>query len=205
MLLSAGFAAAQSTTPNPPQTPAPATPKPSKPKVAKAQLYGLGDQMFLINAGLQIPLFFQSTSGSVAPTNLSLGGLGSLEVEFYLNNNLTIGGEFGGSFAFSPNSRSLFLVPVTAKISWIFHAYPFDFPVFFGAGIDFMRLNNELYVGPIARPGFGAYWNFNSSWAFGLRAVYWWVPEIYFGPSPPADRTRFGNFLELSLSAIYHF
>ena len=206
-LLSAGFAAAQSSTPKQtqPAKPAPETPGPSKPKVGKQQLYGLGDQMFLINAGPQIPLFYQSETGAISPTNLTVGGLGSLEVDFFLNNNLTVGGEFGGSFAFSPNNRTLFMVPVTAKVSWIFHLYPFDFPVFFGAGVNFMRLDNELFVGPIARPGVAAYWNFTSKWSFGLRAVYWWVPEIYFGQSPPPDRSRFGNFLDISLSALYHF
>lgn len=203
VLLPAGFAAAQAS--NASDQPRPTKPGPPKPKTGGSQLYGLGDQMFLINAGLNIPLFFQSESGSTAATHLSLGGLGSLEVDFFLNNNLTVGGEFGGNFSFSPNGRTLFLVPVTAKVSWIFHVYPFDFPVFFGSGVDFMRLGNELFVGPIVMPGAGAYWNFTAKWSFGLRAVYWWVPEIYLGTSPPPSRSRFGNFLELSLSALYHF
>lgn len=200
------FAAAQSGgSTSPPTKQAPAAPKPSKPGAGKAQLYGLGDQMFLVNAGLFVPLFFQSESGTVSRTNLTLGGVGSLELDVYLNNNLAVGAEFGGTFSFSPNKHALFLIPITAKISWIFHVYPFDIPIFLGAGVDFMRLDNQYYFGPIVKPGAAGYWNITSKWSLGLRAVYWWVPEVYFGSSPQPSRSRFGNFLELSLSGLYHF
>lgn len=205
-MLAAVYATAQSANPSIPfqaSKPAPKTPQPAQPRTKHVVQYGLGDQMFVINAGLFVPLFFQTEQGTVSTTNLTLGGTGSLEFDVFLNNNLATGVNLGGSFAFSPNGSTLFLVPVTAKISWIFHYYPFDFPVFFGAGVNFMELDNTLYVGPIAKPGVAGYWNFNSKWSFGLRAVYWWVPEIYFGTY--ASQSRFGNFLELSLSALYHF
>lgn len=201
-----GYVAAQSAkAPKqaPPAKPAPA--KPRQPKGGQQQTYGLGDQMFVINAGLFAPLFFQSESGTVFPTNLTLGATGSLELDVFLNNNLTAGVNFGGAFSFSPNKHALFLIPITAKLSWIFHIYPFDFPVSLGAGVNFMRLDNQFYIGPIVRPGVGGYWNVTSKWSLGVRAAYWWVPEVYFGPSPPASRSRFGNFFELSLSALYHF
>lgn len=203
-LLVSGFAAAQSTGPLPTK-PAPATPQPTKPKQGQAQLYGLGDQMFVANAGLFVPLFFQAETGLTSPTNLSLGGVGSLELDVYLNNNIAAGVEFGGSFSFSPNGHALFLIPITGKFSYIFHVYPFDIPIFLGAGLDFMRLDNQFYVGPIVKPGIAGYYNITSKWSLGLRAVYWWVPEVYFGSSPPSSRSRFGNFFELSLSGLYHF
>ena len=40
--------------------------------------YSLGDQMFFINGGVFIPLFFFDKSGEVMDTNLTLGGNGSL-------------------------------------------------------------------------------------------------------------------------------
>jgi hypothetical protein len=53
------------------------------------------------------------------------------------------------------------------------------------------------------KPGISGYYNVNAEWGLGLSLDYWWVPEIYFGDK--ADATSFGNFLELSFSARYHF
>ena len=52
------------------------------------------------------------------------------------------------------------------------------------------------------KPGAGFYWNHSSSWSFGTKLSYWWVPQIY--PDDMAE-TRFGSFLEWSLSAVYNF
>lgn len=208
LFLAAGYATAQSngTPPTLPTKPAPAPPGSGGQKSGKAQLYSLGDQMFVINLGMLAPLFLQDAStGAILNPQLSAGGAGSLEVDVYLNNNIAAGVEFGGAFSFGVNSQSLFLVPITAKISWIFHLYPFDFPVFLGAGVDFLRLNSQLYVGPVLKPGAAAYWNITSKWSVGVKATYWWVPEIYFGPSPPSSRSLFGNFITVSLSGLYHF
>ncbi len=169
--------------------------------------YGMGDQTFTINAGLFIPLFFQDMNWNVFPAkdHLSLGGTGSLEWNAFIKNNLKLGVEFGGMFAFSPNN-TLFMIPVTGKITYIFRKYyPFEFPVSFGAGVNFSKLSESFYFGAILKPEVSGLWNYNSEWAFGLNIAYWWVPEIYFGESPPAEQSRFGNFLVTSLSALYHF
>lgn len=54
------------------------------------------------------------------------------------------------------------------------------------------------------RPGFGAYWDYTTSWAFGVNLYYWWIPQIYTSTAL-ADQTRYGNFLTITLSALYHF
>jgi hypothetical protein len=167
--------------------------------------YTLGNQMLSINGGLFIPLFFQALDGKVAKTNLSLGGVGSLQWSTYLNNNMTLGLEGGGMFAFSPNSRSLFMLPVTTRYAYILRAYPFEFPLSIAAGVNFTKLDNSFQILPILKPGASVYWNYSYEWAFGLNLIYWWTPNIYFGPEPPSSDSRFGNFLEISLSALYHF
>ncbi|HUZ18053.1 MAG TPA: hypothetical protein VMV68_06680 [Spirochaetia bacterium] len=173
-------------------------------KNAGAQVYALGDQAFLLNAGLAIPLFFQQETGAVAGTNLSLGGVGSLGWDAYLNEHLSLGIDLGGMFALSPNQNVLFMVPITGTVTWTFRHYPFEFPIFLGAGVNFTVLTDQLYFGPILKPGAGAYMYISSKWELGLRATYWWVPEIYFGGTTPASRSRFGNFLGISFSAIFH-
>ncbi len=169
-------------------------------------MYSLGDQIFTIKAGLFFPLFFMSPDLNFASTNLSMGGVGSLEWGAFVTNNISLGGEFGGMFAFSPNDRILYMMPLTFKVSYYFRKYPFEFPLFCGAGITFNSIDDSFHLDFILKPGASAIWNFNSEWAFGFNLVYWWVPQLYTGNGKvQADHTRFGNFLETTLSALFHF
>lgn len=167
--------------------------------------YSLGDQMLAINLGLMIPLYFNWGPDGFARTNLSVGGVGSLEWGSFINNNVAFGAELGGTFMFTPNGRALFMVPITGKVSYFFRPYPFEIPVFIGAGLNISRIDDQTKFDPILKPGASFYWAYNPEWSFGLNAVWWWVPQFYRGPKPPSGDTRVGNFLELSLSALYHF
>lgn len=165
--------------------------------------YSLGDQTLTITLGVMIPLFY--TGAGVQNTNLTLGGIGSLQWNSYLNNNMTLGGELGGTFLFTPNMRTLFIVPLTIRYAYIFRAYPFEFPVYLGAGVSMSRLEGDTKFDPILKPGASFYWNYNTQWAFGLNAVYWMIFQFYRGPEPPRGDSRIGNFLETTLSAVYRF
>jgi hypothetical protein len=168
--------------------------------------YSLGDQTLSINLGLFIPLFFALGPDGVAPSNLTLGGVGSLAWSSYLNNDFTVGLEVGGSFALTPNRRTLFMLPIIARGSYILSAYPFEFPLTIGLGMNFSRLDDMLKLDPFAKLGASFLWNHSSQWAFGLNLSYWLVPQLYAASSPAgSDASRLGNFLELTLSALYHF
>jgi hypothetical protein len=166
--------------------------------------YGLGDQMFTLNGGIMVPLFFQNPGKGVEETNLSIGGVGSLGWSAYLGNHLSLGVELAGMFSVSPLKRVLGMIPITAKISYFFRSYPFEIPIFLGLGVNFITFDEYLYIGPIAKPGVAFYWNFHPEWSLGLQASYWWVPEFYTEPER-SSYTRFGNFLEITFSGLYHF
>lgn len=169
-------------------------------------LYTLGDQTLAINLGGVAPLFFALGPDGVAPTNLSFGGAGSLAWGSYITNEFKLGIEAGGAFFFSPNSRALFLVPITTSATYVFGAYPWEFPVSAGLGVSFARLESLLKIDPFVRLGGSVYWNYSTQWAFGLNLNYWLVPQIYLpGSAAGSDATRLGNFLEITLSALYHF
>ena len=169
-------------------------------------LYGLGDQTFAIHAGIVTPLGFFDLSGATGGReNLKIGGTGSLEWNSFLTNELSLGVEVGGYFSFTRLGRGLVIVPIAGKLSYFFRAYPFEFPVHIALGGAFTKLEDDLYFGPIVKPGVSGYWNFNTQWAFGLKAEYWLVPELYFGDSPPQSHSTFGNFLETTLTIFYHF
>jgi hypothetical protein len=163
--------------------------------------YSLGDQTFCINAGLFLPMFFMSWAPSVDPANLSPGGMGSIQWQAYLTPQIRIGGELGALFALSRNTNFLFMADLTAKISYVFTVYPFEIPIFLGVGASLVRYQDSQTIDPLLKPGASFYWIFNSSWSFGLNVVYWW--DMQFSSIP--EQSRVGNFLEITLSALYHF
>jgi hypothetical protein len=164
--------------------------------------YTLGDQTMSINAGLFIPLFLLPT-GTVllagSPPHLSLGGVGSLSWAAYVAPQIRIGAEIGGSFTFSPNLNALLMLPVIAKASYVFTLYPFEIPVTLGVGMNIISYVDQHYFDFLIRPGAAFYYIFNSSWSFGLNVNYW--IDMQFSGST----SRTGNFLETSLTALYHY
>lgn len=167
--------------------------------------YGLGDQLISLNLGALFPLFYWGGPDGVQDANLSVGGTGHLLWSSYVSNNLSIGGEFGGMFAFTPNRNTLFMIPLAARLTYSLRAFPFEFPLSIAAGVNFSRFSDSFKTDPIVIPGAGFYWNYSSEWAFGLDVRYWWVPQIYTGPEPPTSDSRYGNFLASTIGILYRF
>ncbi len=169
----------------------------------KEIVYSLGQQTISISAGLFIPLFFQSFSGEViGETNLSLGGCASLQWGAYLSNHWLLGVEVGGIFSRSIRKNYLWMLPITVKGSYVFHIYPFEFPVFFAAGMNILKYESQAHINFILKPGFSSLWKATASWAFGLNFVYWWVLQPW---KDDPEKGRMGNFLEITLIARYNF
>ncbi len=170
------------------------------PPVVAPPQYSLGDQTFALNAGIFIPLFFMSWAPAATPTNLFPGAMGSIQWQPYITPQLRIGGELGGLVASSPNGNLFFLVDLTAKLSYVFMIFPFEIPLSLGVGASLVRYQDTQFVDPLIKPGVSFYWIFNSSLSFGLNMTYWWDMQF---PSNPVQ-ARVGNFLECTLSVLYH-
>jgi hypothetical protein len=169
-------------------------------------VYSLGQQSLSISAGLFIPLFYQSfASGEYfTNTNLSLGGVGSLQWGIHLSNSWMAGLEVSGMFSKSIQERYLYMVPITAKGSYIIHFFPFEFPIYLGTGMNVVRYGNQTQLNWILKPGFSSIWKYNINWGFGLNVVYWWILQPWrFDDDPEKD--LMGNFLEITLTAQYNF
>jgi hypothetical protein len=164
--------------------------------------YSLGDQTLSINAGAFIPLFLLGGSPQVGSLNLSLGGVGTIDWAAYLSAHWRIGASLGGAFTFDPNYTALLMVPIIAKISYLIDFYPWEIPLTFGAGMNIVKYSADSTIDLLFKPGTGIFWTYNSSWSFGLNLNWWW--DMQFNN---ASSTGFaaGNFLEVSLSAFYHY
>ena len=173
----------------------------------QVDIYGLGDQTFSISAGTILPLFIHGVDGVFSPgfQKLSLGAAGSLRWGTFLTNELTLGIDLGGMFSFTLLDRTLVMLPVTGVVSYAIRLYPFEILLHGGVGINFTKLESDLYAGPVLKPGVSFLWNYNGEWSFGLQTEYWWVPEFYFGNTVPANHSSFANFLGITLTTLYHF
>ena len=170
------------------------------------ETFSLGDQMFFINGGVFIPLFFFDRSADVMDTNLTLGGTGSLSWQVFLSNHISIGAELGGMFALSPNKRVLYMIPLTVKATYWLRFYPFEIPISLGLGGNLSILEEAAHIDFIAKPSLGFYWNFNEEWAFGANAAYWFVPQMYSGSGKvSSSHSMFGNFMDVTLSVLFRF
>jgi hypothetical protein len=166
--------------------------------------YALGDQTMSISAGLFVPLFLLP-SGVIllagSPPQLSLGAVGSLSWAAYITPDIRLGIDVAGNFTLSPNSNVLLMLPFVAKGAYIFSFYPFEVPISLGIGMNIVKYTTLSTIDLLLRPGAAFYWIFNSSWSFGVNANYWF--DMQFNSTP--SNSRYGNFLEFSLSALYHF
>ncbi len=170
--------------------------------------YSLGDQTLSINAGMFVPLFLLpggtvllAPSSPGGPPHLTLGAVGSLNWAAYLGPQVRLGLDVAGNFTVSPNGNSLLMLPFIVKGSWVFTVYPFEIPVSLGVGMNIVKYVDKSTIDLLVRPGISGMWIFNASWSFGLN-LNWWF-DMQFA-SNPAD-SRIGNFLEVTLSALYHF
>ncbi len=177
---------------------------------AQPSQYSLGDQTLSINAGVFIPLFLlpsgewllAPSGGSGSASHLSVGPILSLAWAAYVAPQIRIGGEFGFDGTWSPNLNSLFMLPLIVKASYVFTLYPFEIPLTFGAGMNIVKYVDMSTIDLLLRPSISLYWIYSSSWSFGVNLDYWF--DIQFNATTPANQ-RIGNFLAVSLSALYHF
>ena len=165
-------------------------------------IYSLGDQVLSIGLGPFIPIFFLSFDGLVAATNLTVGGYGSLQWNTYLSNSARIGVEVGGCISFGPNRESLLMLPIMFKGSYVLYSNPFEFPISLSIGMNVLKYQSFSSLDLLIKPSISGYWAYNKEWSFGLNISYWW--DLQISRSEP-EQSRMGNFIDISLSALYHF
>ncbi|GHU46690.1 hypothetical protein FACS1894200_00760 [Spirochaetia bacterium] len=162
--------------------------------------YAPGDQTFFINLGITIPTVFYGKEGKL-DHNLTLGGTGFLAYQYYNTAHVFIGGEIGGMFCGTKAGNMLFMVPMGLRLGYQFVVGRFEFPVSLLGGAIFQKYLEKNFFGLFVKPMASVFYRFSPDWSFGLNAAWWFVPEW----TGNKDENVYGNFLELTLSAAYHF
>ncbi|OQX29711.1 MAG: hypothetical protein B0D92_02245 [Spirochaeta sp. LUC14_002_19_P3] len=172
----------------------------------------LGDQAFAITAGLYIPLFtvlLEDWDGTnytkgATPPHLYPGGAGAITYSVYLSPNWKLGLQLNGSFSQDINGNFAYTIPITVKASYEFHPWSrVTIPIFIGTGIAMTSWKDDNFlVDFILKPGVGVYFDWSYEWSFGLDFSYLFIPQAGLGG---ARESSIGNFLEITLTAEYHF
>jgi len=169
--------------------------------------YTRGDQIFSINLGLVMPLFFSDQQIGYLDTKMGLGGMGSLGYFYFLGPHLFLGVQLSGMFAATEGKNMYFIVPIGLSVGYQFVLKRFEFPFYLMAGIAPQTHQQRSYFGFFSKAVGSAFFRFNSEWSFGLNTSLWWVPQW-------TKKTRsdyegniniHGFFWEIGLGARYHF
>lgn len=161
-------------------------------------VYNKGDKTFTITLGLLIPTIFSGVEEQ--GHGIKLGGTGTLAFSYFLNSHFFVGGEVTGMFASTRGKNMLYMVPFGLRAGYQFVFRRFEFPISLMIGGVPTRYITQGYFGFILKPSASVFWRFNPDWSFGLNTVWWFVPQW-----PKNSSTSIGNFLEVTLSARYHF
>lgn len=165
-------------------------------------LYTRGDQTFIISMGTIFPTIFIN-QGEIVTHNLTppVGGSGSLAYCYFLNSNVFLGGDLTFQFINTLGGNALYLIPLGIRAGYQFNVWKLEFPILAGVGMAWHRYIGMGHYGLYAKAGFGGYFRATASWSFGINASWFWYPQWTEDKQKNID----GNFVELVLSARYHF
>ena len=165
-----------------------------------ATLYSRGDKTFTITLGVVIPTYFTGKEITDNQHGLSVGGTGTLAFNYFLTPRFFVGGELSGMFAGTRAKNMLYIITFGLRIGYQFIIRRFEFPISLMVGAAPQKYIENGYFGLILKPGVSAFWRFNPDWSFGLNGIWWFVPQW-----PKNGYNAYGNFMEVTLSARYHF
>lgn len=167
----------------------------------------LGDQSMTFSLGGFIPLFFiRLADGTVEATNMVFGAKGSLQYNTYLAHTWLLSFELAGALGFTPNFNIYWSLPLTAKISYIWYLAPLELYFTLGLGANFQSFLGFSRVDFITRPEMGIYFLLDTKLKLGLSFSYWFNPQFASAEQEATKpgQSRIGNFMDVSISLIYH-
>ena len=162
-------------------------------------IYARGDQTIFINLGVIFPTLFFINNEVNNDGWRFMGGTGSLIFNRYLFPRLFIGGELSVMFLPIRDRNTAFIFPVGLRIGTQFFAGQFEFPIAASAGVSWRSYLGERNFNMYLKGSVSALYRATTQWAFGATTSW------YFFPEWTSVATVYGNFLDITLTARYHF
>ena len=163
--------------------------------------YARGDQVFIVSLGVAFPTVFV-IDGNINNSGWKVvGGAGTLIFNYYLSPKFYLGAELSGMFVPTIGGNTAFIIPLGIRAGTQFTAGRFEFPLAGIFGVSLHTFLGEGYFGIFLKASASALFKATTQWAFGITTSWYFMPE-WTGDS---KTNVYGNFLDLMLTARYHF
>ena len=158
--------------------------------------YDKGSQIFSITAGVTVPMMYYNPSRNAngeytgpeltffpgsGPNNThrTVGGIGAISYQVFLNPYFAIGGHLGFQFDFVNSGIVETTVPIFVKATYVPLQGKFEIPISLGAGLAYISYdgNSKLTFG--CELEVGARYFITDEWGLGLNASFLVIPELY--------------------------
>ena len=164
-------------------------------------LYSSGDKCFTISMGMVVPTLFIEQGEAIKSNLQPVGGTLCLSFTNFLGSHFFLGGELSGLFNTTLAKNTLYIVPIGLITGWQFIIWKFEIPVQLAIGIAPTSFRSQNYFGMYMKAGASLFYRFSPDWSFGLNTRWSWYPQWTKDPKENVD----GNFIDITLSARYHF
>lgn len=176
-----------------------------------ADYYETGSQIFMISAGVDLPLsvtYKDSNTGKFENlvgigekgTHINVGGFGSIDYEVFTTSKLAMGGEIGYQFNYCTDEVLFTQVPMCFKLSYVPVQGTFELPISLGAGLSYMSYNEKSIISPTLMATIGFRFFPTENWGFGLKSGIKATFELY---AANTDRIGIGSFIPVHFYASY--
>jgi len=164
--------------------------------------YSHGDQTFVISLLTIFPVVFYN-KGSVMKNNFSppVGGTGSLSYNYFLTNNIFLGGEISGAFIPTISNNMYYGIFLGVRTGYQFYIWRLEFPLNITVGMAWHQYLNYKNYSFSLKGGGAVYFRFNSEWSFGIHSNWYWIPQRTDDPS----KNVYGNLDNLFFLYLFHF
>ena len=164
---------------------------------AAGTYYDAGSQIFNITAGATVPFFYSypdrdSESGpewtfwpgnGPGQTHRSVGGVGAISYQIFVNPYLAIGGELGFQFDFSRAGLVETNVPIFFKATTVPVQGRFEVPISIGAGLLYASYDGASKITFGCEVEAGIRYFITDEWGVGINVGLYIFPELYTSES----------------------
>lgn len=151
---------------------------------ANNEFYQTGDTIFSFKVGPTIPVVNATFSEGAlwgSDSGLSVGGLGTINFDYFYNSTNSLGLEIGYDFNYD-NSDTLYTnIPIAA----LWKYYPvqngkWDVPLTLGAGLSFNGYDGDVLLTLYSELKAGATYYVSQNWGVGIEGGITLVPHINY-------------------------
>lgn len=151
-----------------------------------------GDQYAKMNLSLNIPN---------KPSQLKIGGAGTLGYHYFITDSINIGGDIGFNYLTTVGENVFYFIPFFFKLGYQFNSGKIEIPVYIGVGGAAQNYIDKSYFGFAVKPEIGMYYRTSTEWSFGFLAGLYILPQWY----KDKEYNYTGFITDISLGVRLHF